>query len=78
MIKRSTTLISLGYLQCHPVLFLDVGHIGEWAWSAIGLGLAFLVASLGTVGLGWYVMRADRLNRRYEVSEPVEEPSLDQ
>ena len=27
------------------------------------LGLAFLVATLGVIGLGWYVMRGDRRNR---------------
>jgi len=40
--------------------------IGEWipAWG--WMSLAFLVATLGVVGLGWWVMRADHLNRRFD------------
>jgi hypothetical protein len=41
---------------------------GEWVPAAIGLGLAFLVAVLGVSGLGWWVLRGDRLNRTYEHS----------
>jgi Tfp pilus assembly protein PilO len=40
--------------------------IGEWPLANILLGVAFLVAALGVVGLGWWVMRADHLNRRFE------------
>jgi hypothetical protein len=40
--------------------------IGEWPMANILLGVAFLVAALGVVGLGWWVMRADHLNRRFE------------
>jgi hypothetical protein len=39
---------------------------GEWipAWGF--MSLAFLVATLGVGGLGWWVLRADHLNRRFE------------
>jgi hypothetical protein len=36
---------------------------GEWVTANLGLAGAFLVATLGVVGLGWYVLRGDRLNR---------------
>jgi len=44
------------------VLFL----IGEWIPAWFYMSLAFLVATVGVVGLGWWVMRADHLNRRFE------------
>jgi hypothetical protein len=46
--------------------------IGEWipAWGL--MSIAFLVATVGVVGLGWWVMRADQINRRFEDS-PSEE-----
>lgn len=47
--------------------------IGEWipAWGF--MSLALLVASLGVVGLAWYVLRGDRLNRSLEGTS-TEEP----
>jgi hypothetical protein len=39
---------------------------GEWVTAAVGLGLAFLVAVIGVSGLGWWVLRGDRLNRTYQ------------
>lgn len=39
---------------------------GEWPTSNIAFGLVFLIACLGTAGLGWYVVRADALNRASE------------
>jgi len=39
---------------------------GEWPISNIGFGLVFLIACLGTAALGWYVVRADALNRAAE------------
>ena len=41
--------------------------VGEWVPAAVGLGLVFLVAALGAVGLGWWVMRGDSRNRRGQV-----------
>jgi hypothetical protein len=40
--------------------------IGEWIPAWFFMSAAFLVATLGVVGLGWWVMRADHLNRRFE------------
>jgi hypothetical protein len=39
---------------------------GEWwvAWAY--MSLALLVASIGVVGLGWWVVRGDARNRRQE------------
>jgi hypothetical protein len=31
---------------------------------------------VGATGLGWYVMRADRLNRQNEIDEPAEHTTL--
>lgn len=45
---------------------------GEWVTASLFMGLAFLVAALGVVGLGWYVMRGDSRNRR------LERPSVDE
>lgn len=40
--------------------------IGEWipAWG--WMSIAFLVATLGVVGLGFWVLRGDYLNRRLD------------
>ncbi|MGH7869253.1 MAG: hypothetical protein ACREP9_16860 [Candidatus Dormibacteraceae bacterium] len=46
------------------MILLD--DVGEWAPAVIGLGVVFLVASLGTVGLGWWVMRGEARNRRQQ------------
>jgi hypothetical protein len=43
---------------------------GEWASAWLALSITFLVASLGVVGLGWWVLRKDRLNRLGEDAEP--------
>jgi hypothetical protein len=42
------------------VLLADVG---EWVNSNILFGLVFLISALGVVGIGWWVIRGDRLNR---------------
>jgi hypothetical protein len=42
---------------------------GEWWTANIGFGLVLLVAGLGCVGLGWWVIRGDRLNRAREIAE---------
>jgi Tfp pilus assembly protein PilO len=39
---------------------------GEWVPAWLGLTLTFLVAALGVVGLGWWVLRKDKLNRAAE------------
>lgn len=52
---------------------LYLADAGEWVYASLFMGLAFLVAALGVVGLGWYVMRGDSLNRRLE-RPSTEEP----
>ena len=47
------------------LLFADWLGFGEWPWASIALGLAFLIAFLGVVGLAWYVLRGEAINRRY-------------
>lgn len=42
---------------------------GEWVPAWLYMSLTFLVASLGVVGLGWWVLRGDARNRAAE-SEP--------
>lgn len=46
---------------------------GEWVPAFVGMGLAFLVASSGVIGLGWWVLRGDRLNREHEGVETTSE-----
>jgi hypothetical protein len=55
-------------------VFLQILDTGEWPLSVVGLGLTFLIAAISATGIGWYVMRADRLNRLHEVEEVTEEP----
>jgi hypothetical protein len=52
------------------VLFLA----GEWVPAWLAMSITFLVASLGVVGLGWWVLRGDRRNRLAEdaAESPVE------
>jgi hypothetical protein len=40
---------------------------GEWVNAWLEMSIALLVASLGVVGLGWWVLRGDRLNRVSEM-----------
>ena len=40
--------------------------IGEWIPAWFFMSVAFLVATLGVVGLGWWVLRGDSRNRRFE------------
>ena len=40
--------------------------IGEWVPAWLGMSLTFLVAALGVVGLGWWVLRGDARNRSAE------------
>jgi hypothetical protein len=39
---------------------------GEWVPAWLAMSVTFLVAFLGVVGLGWWVLRGDRLNRAAE------------
>jgi hypothetical protein len=39
---------------------------GEWVPAWLGMSVTFLVASLGVVGLGWWVLRGDARNRKAE------------
>jgi len=47
--------------------------VGEWVPAWLGLSVTFLVASLGVVGLGWWVLRGDARNRAAE--EALERPA---
>ena len=39
---------------------------GEWVPAWLFMSITLLVASLGVVGLGWWVLRGDALNRAAE------------
>ncbi len=39
---------------------------GEWVPAWLWMSIAFLVASLGVAGLGWWVLRGDARNRAAE------------
>jgi hypothetical protein len=39
---------------------------GEWVFGWLFMSLALLVATLGVVGLGWWVLRGDARNRAAE------------
>jgi hypothetical protein len=43
--------------------------VGEWVPAWLGLSATFLVAALGVVGLGWWVLRKDKMNRAAEEAE---------
>jgi hypothetical protein len=54
------------------VILLDAG---EWVPAWLFMSITFLVASLGVVGLGWWVLRGDALNRAAETeAEKTTEP----
>ncbi len=36
---------------------------GEWVPAWLGMSITFLVAGLGVVGLGWWVLRSEARNR---------------
>jgi hypothetical protein len=40
-----------------------LSRAGEWWLALVGLGVTFLVAVIGVCGLGWWVLRGDRINR---------------
>ena len=39
---------------------------GEWVPAWLYMSLTFLVATIGVVGLGWWVLRGDARNRASE------------
>jgi UPF0716 family protein affecting phage T7 exclusion len=39
---------------------------GEWVGAWLGMSITFLVAALGVVGLGWWVVRGSARNRAAE------------
>jgi hypothetical protein len=39
---------------------------GEWVPAWLGMSVTFLVAAAGVVGLGWWVLRKDKINRAGE------------
>jgi hypothetical protein len=41
-------------------------NAGEWVPAWLFMSITFLVASLGVVGLGWWVLRGDARNRASE------------
>jgi hypothetical protein len=45
---------------------------GEWINAWLFMSVTFLVAALGVVGLGWWVLRGDARNRA--ASGPLESP----
>jgi hypothetical protein len=45
------------------MIFLNAG---EWVPAWLYMSITFLVASLGVVGLGWWVLRGDARNRAAE------------
>jgi putative Flp pilus-assembly TadE/G-like protein len=46
-----------------PIIAFVVFLAGEWVPAWLGMSVTFLVAALGVVGLGWWVLRKDKLNR---------------
>jgi hypothetical protein len=39
---------------------------GEWVAAWLAMSVTFLVAAIGVVGLGWWVLRGDARNRAAE------------
>jgi len=50
---------------------------GEWPFANLLFGTVFLVASLGVAGIGYFVVRSDRLNRVGEEIEPADADGAD-
>jgi hypothetical protein len=55
-----------------PIIDGVIFLVGEWVPAWLGMSVTFLVAALGVVGLGWWVLRKDKLNRAGE--EAPEQP----
>ncbi len=56
------------------MIFLDI-PFGEWGTAWGFMSLAFLFATAGVVGLGWWVMKGDHLNRRFDDQAASDEPA---
>ena len=52
-----------------PIIADMVLLIGEWVPAWLGMSVTFLVAALGVVGLGWWVLRKDAMNRAAQEAE---------
>jgi hypothetical protein len=52
-----------------PIIADVVLLVGEWVPAWLGMSATFLVAALGVVGLGWWVLRKDKMNRAAEDAE---------
>jgi glucose dehydrogenase len=52
-----------------PIIRGVVFLAGEWVPAWLGMSVTFLVAGLGVAGLGWWVLRKDKLNRAAEEAE---------
>ena len=50
---------------------------GEWVPAALGLAAAFVVGGVGVTGLGYWVLRGDRINRT-EAGEEASEEATEQ
>jgi Tfp pilus assembly protein PilO len=50
-------------------------NYGEWAGSNLLFGLVFLAAAIAVTGIGYWVVRHDRLNR---IDEVTTDPGDDQ
>ena len=53
------------------MIFLNAG---EWVPAWLYMSITFLVASLGVVGLGWWVLRGDARNRAADAQVENTEP----
>ncbi len=53
------------------MIFLNAG---EWVPAWLYMSITFLVASLGVVGLGWWVLRGDARNRAADAQLENTEP----
>lgn len=52
--------------------------MGEWPLATAAVIFTFLVAGSGVFGLGWWVMRADRLNHQAEPEPSGHYPGEDE
>ena len=48
---------------------------GEWVYAWLAMSITFLVALIGVIGLGFWVLRGDARNRASEETAEAEPPS---